>query len=471
MRISSTSSVRGDGGGGTGIFYDPRPHGGGGTGIFYDPRPLVVGDAPLVGIIDFPATVDRPPVRLYYPAEESSSSSSSGENRRLISPARYFSGNRFAYFLLGYAHVAFARHTTWFHMYLLRPLLWFFSFLAPIRYMKIPYTAHVTDVNDAMALNYIPPSSLRMRMAMSSGDEKKDDGDDNDVMQKQKLVLFSHGLTGTGEENSIFCSSLAKRGYVVASIHHRDGSSNQVPLHDGSRLYYKHFPSGDAFDPRDRLQQVQIRAKEMLQCRSWLVDGPGGTSDDGDDVEYRRIVLDQIRPHLDYEGDNAIAAGFSYGSTTAVLAATLEPNKFCCVLLLDPWLHIDYQSKGIAYDFPPEAFGQSWPQWPPSEDDVTKTMSDSSQKKEGLKIPSLIISSSMFAGYEKLKGAMLRLADQTNSNADVHVIPNTAHQNFCDVAFWVPKRLLRGFIRLGDANAYDVHEEILDRTVRFLRRF
>ena len=37
-----------------------------------------------------------------------------------------------------------------------------------------------------------------------------------------------------------------------------------------------------------------------------------------------------VRTYLDYEGDNAIAAGFSYGSTTAALAATLEPDKFKC---------------------------------------------------------------------------------------------------------------------------------------------
>ena len=67
-------------------------------------------------------------------------------------------------------------------------------------------------------------------------DEKKEEGDDVDVddgMKKQTLVLFSHGLTGTGEENSIFCAALAKRGYVVAWIHHRNRSSNQAPLHDG----------------------------------------------------------------------------------------------------------------------------------------------------------------------------------------------------------------------------------------------
>jgi pimeloyl-ACP methyl ester carboxylesterase len=167
-------------------------------------------------------------------------------------------------------------------------------------------------------------------------DEKKEEGADVDVddgMKKQTLVLFSHGLTGTGEENSIFCAALAKRGYVVAWIHHRDRSSNEAPLHDGGNLYYKHFLSNDDFYPRDRLRQVNVRAKEMLQCRSWLVGGRGtgtGTPVDSDETEHRRIVLDQIRPHLDYEGDNAIAAGFSYGSTTAALAATLEPDKFKC---------------------------------------------------------------------------------------------------------------------------------------------
>jgi hypothetical protein len=180
---------------------------------------------------------------------------------------------------------------------------------------------------------------MRIKRRVEAGevcDEKKEEGADVDVddgMKKQTLVLFSHGLTGTGEENSIFCAALAKRGYVVAWIHHRDRSSNQAPLHDRGSLYYKHFPSNDDFDPRDRLRQVNVRAKEMLQCTSWLVGGRGtgtGTPVDSDETEHRRIVLDQIRPHLDYEGDNAIAAGFSYGSTTAALAATLEPDKFKC---------------------------------------------------------------------------------------------------------------------------------------------
>jgi len=42
--------------------------------------------------------------------------------------------------------------------------------------------------------------------------------------------LFSHGLTGTGEENTILCMEWAKHGYIVVSVHHTDGSSCCVPL-------------------------------------------------------------------------------------------------------------------------------------------------------------------------------------------------------------------------------------------------
>jgi platelet-activating factor acetylhydrolase len=150
-------------------------------------------------------------------------------------------------------------------------------------------------------------------------------------------VVFSHGLTGTGEENTIFCSSLARRGYVVVSVHHRDGSSCRAPSHDGSDcVYYKHFPTmkEEGFDPRNRLRQVRVCAREFLTCRSYIVGGGDHDDEHDDDVdaEHRRVVLDQIRPHLD-DGDGAIAAGFSYGAATAALAATMTPEKFRCAVI------------------------------------------------------------------------------------------------------------------------------------------
>ena len=123
-------------------------------------------------------------------------------------------------------------------------------------------------------------------------------------------MRFSHGLTGTGEENSIFCASLARRGYVGASIHHRDGSTCRAPSHvvGNDCTYYAHMPTGDDYDPKYSLRQVHVRAGEFLKARSWLVGrgggrwggGGGGDSardggdDDDDDNNWggrRQIVL------------------------------------------------------------------------------------------------------------------------------------------------------------------------------------
>ena len=57
------------------------------------------------------------------------------------------------------------------------------------------------------------------------------------------------------------------------------------------------------------------------------------------------------------------------------------------------------------------------------------------------------------------------------NRAEMHVIPDTVHSNFCDVIFWLPRRMAKRGFWLGGADAYDAHEEILDRTERFLRRF
>jgi len=79
----------------------------------------------------------------------------------------------------------------------LRPLLWMLSLFFPARFLKIPGTVHVKRKDDADVVKYLPPSLLTkengaVRNLQSS---KK---------QNQSLVVFSHGLTGTGEENSIF---------------------------------------------------------------------------------------------------------------------------------------------------------------------------------------------------------------------------------------------------------------------------
>ena len=173
--------------------------------------------------------------------------------------------------------------------------------------------------------------------------------------------------------------------------------------------------------------------------------------------------------------EKIIAAGFSYGAATASLAATLQPTKYQCAVLLDPWLHIDYSSRGYEFDFPPEAFGSAWPSF------SDETTSNTNPKKKGLDIPSVFINSSQFEGYKKLYGATCRLADQINNSqknndggnkrVEMVVIPRTFHQNFCDVIFWLPWRLSKKVFQLGEADAYDAYETIVERTIRFLQKF
>lgn len=413
------------------------------SSLFHSPHPLIVGSAPYVGVLDLKGTHQRPPLRLFFPADTTIATNNNSVSRRKLKPASYFVNNRVAYILQGFAHIAFARHTTKLHRFILRPLLWLFSFIFPARWLKIPDTVLVTKENI---------SAVKYHATNENTSSNK----------SQSLVMFSHGLTGTGEENSIFCTALAKRGYVVASLHHRDGSSSRVPMSDGSCQYYKHFPTGEEYSPKHRLQQVHVRANELLYCTKWMMGEKETLSDNDNNEEHAQLILDQIRPSL--SKDNINAVGFSYGAATVSLAATLEPKRYQSAVLLDPWLHIDFSSKGIEFDFPPEAFGHEWPSQAKADNGNGNGNDD--KEKIGLNIPSIIINSSQFAGYKKLYSATNKLAQRTK--AKLHVLPETTHQNFCDTVFWLPRRWGKKLFGLGNANGYDSYCDIVTLTYKFL---
>ena len=285
-----------------------------GSSLFHSPHQLIVGNSPLVGVLDLPGNIKRPPIRLFFPATTTTATT------RRLSPAKYFVNNRVAYVLQGFAHIVLARHTTKVFRFILRPLLWLVSLIFPARFLIIPDTVHVRKDNVEL-VKYVSPSELLM-------DNDNDSNKNTNTKTKknkstQSLVMFSHGLTGTGEENSIFCTYLAKRGHVVASIHHRDGSSSRVPLADGTCLYYKHLPTGDEYNPHDRLEQVHFRAHELLYATSWMM-GEVEEEEEEEKKGNKNGILDEIRSHL--SKDNIIASGFSY---------------------LDPWLHTITLQKGM----------------------------------------------------------------------------------------------------------------------------
>ena len=88
---------------------------------------------------------------------------------------------------------------------------------------------------------------------------------------------------------------------------------------------------------------MQHRAQDVLYSCSWLMGDENNDDGNNEDKEHQNIVLGWIRPSLDKQ--NVMAACFSYGAATVSSVASLQPNRFQCAVLLDPWLHIDYSSK------------------------------------------------------------------------------------------------------------------------------
>ena len=70
------------------------------------------------------------------------------------------------------------------------------------------------------------------------------------------------GLTGCVEEHRLLACRLASAGFVVALVHHTDGSSSRCPLRGtgaggGEVIYYDH-PDWSNYDPDLRPRQVPL---------------------------------------------------------------------------------------------------------------------------------------------------------------------------------------------------------------------
>jgi predicted esterase len=358
---------------------------------------LIVGEAESVGVKFFKATNEHPPIRLFYPAEEATSHSKSGA-------VGWFEedGASAAAFLLGYMYIAVnPRENSTFVRFALAALSRLLSMVLPLGWRCIPGVYK--------GASYAPSST------------------------KRPVVVFSHGLTGTGQENALLLAAWAKQGFVVISIHHTDGSASRVELKDGSFKFYDHGPPFSDYDPTFRPRQVEQRAKEMIQACEFLSSNE---------------CPKDIRENVDMK--QVIASGFSYGAATVARAVTLSDTQqtFCAAVLLDGWFFIDVsESAGVEFEFPQEAFA----------------------KPGGLgsHIPSLFVNSEQFQGIPKLYQATCKLAQ----GSKMHVLTKTGHQNFCDVVFWSPISFLRRLFgkAIGPADPVSAYRELIELTSTFMK--
>ena len=364
-----------------------------------------------VGFRYYPGTAAHPPLRIFYPE----SNALNDNNNNAYKPFQCFQDERgAAYYLNGYLSIAVAsiQNNLWSQrlaMVLAQVLAIFF----PGRWRRLPNV--FTVASNSGAPPPAPPTAA----------------------SKLPVIVFSHGLTGTGQENTVLLAAWASLGLCVVSVHHTDGSSLCVPLPDGTNLYYDRGPPFSQYDANFRPNQVAQRARELLQACDFVSKEMSGMWND-----------ENCNSNNSPPSPRMAVAGYSYGAATAARVIAMEPDKFCAAIFLDGWFYIDVsESAGVEFPFPKEAFDDNF----------------------RLPKANFFCNSESFTRIPKLWKATNTLAAKS-AECTMHVISGTGHQSFCDVIFWLPSFLTRRFLGRGKKDPALAYREIVDLTSDFLKQ-
>jgi len=231
------------------------------------------------------------------------------------------------------------------------------------------------------------------------------------------LIIFSHGLLGTGDENNWPLACLASKGYVVCIIHHTDGSSPVVRPTDGKApLFFQGFPEITG-GPTKTGPQLAVREQEMQRVKSFMCDAS--------EVSYPPVRAAQKLINR----NAVIAAGFSYGGTTSLVTAANHPEEYICCVAVDPWLE---QSVIGLPEICPKL------------------------RTSGVSIQTLLLVSEEFQQNEETSYQELYKHSHANSTYDI--MPGTKHLNFNDLIFWWSPSMLQCFTALGTRDPLEGYE-------------
>jgi predicted esterase len=244
------------------------------------------------------------------------------------------------------------------------------------------------------------------------------------------LIVWSHGLTGTGCEHGMLAAALALKGNIVALTHHSDGSSSLTDINTGlsissaTKLKYVH-PNLKNYDKMFRQKQVEYRADEVEEARTLVLTK-------SDVSEY--IAKDKI-----------IVGGFSFGAATAGLVASKYPDTYKAAVLIDGWWHIELKQLKVNQDLPLQVH------------------------ENGIRIPAIFIGSAEFETYEGLHDGTLRVQALT-PKGEVHVLKDTRHGNFMDAMWWLPVWLSRSLKFSGSCDPHQTYTEYISLVLDFVDR-
>jgi pimeloyl-ACP methyl ester carboxylesterase len=255
------------------------------------------------------------------------------------------------------------------------------------------------------------------------------------------VLIFSHGLTGIGEEHASLFAAHAQRGFIVVAPTHCDGSA-ALSKAGTADVYYTH-PDMKNYDRNFRLEQVQRRAEEIHALRRFVF---------GEGRQAAGLLGDICRAT---DPERVVLGGFSYGAATAShVAAASADAEYRGIVLLDGWFNIDLRwVKSAASDeqiaFPPLAHAK------------------------GLGPPALFVGSQSFAKMDGMGQRARELQSRCRGGAEVHNLPGTSHLNFIDLVLWLPAflhPLLRKAKLFGTVDAHRTLETINGVAVAFAER-
>ncbi|XP_073348653.1 platelet-activating factor acetylhydrolase isoform X1 [Pagrus major] len=173
---------------------------------------------------------------------------------------------------------------------------------------------------------------------------------------KCPVVIFSHGLGAFRTLYSAICAELASRGFIVASVEHRDQSASatyyfrekteserandNVPKTSASAqdsmvrewIYYRALQHGESEFPL-RNKQVKQRADECILALDRLTQINSGIP--VQNVLHTKFDWTTLENSMDL--CRIAAMGHSFGGAT-VIEALCKEVKFKCGVALDAWM-------------------------------------------------------------------------------------------------------------------------------------
>lgn len=144
----------------------------------------------------------------------------------------------------------------------------------------------------------------------------------HDGPMRRSLVLFSHGLGGTRNQNTVQAEELASHGYVVVSTDHAYDAYLTI-FEDGSTADYRSAAPGK-LTPEEfwafRTPQLNTRAADL----GFMLDTIATRQAEGDPF-WRNVNASRVG-----------AFGHSYGGATSIMAAARD-KRVAAVIALDGW--------------------------------------------------------------------------------------------------------------------------------------